>query len=400
MFNVDAYGFDAGKVSSIYGNVPFLLGHSAAVSAGVLWANASETFCNIEKTTKGRVFHFLSEGGYVDCFLFVTNPIQFLCRVVGFPQMPPQWSLGYHQCRWGYNTQIECNNVIAKLDAARIPFDAFWLDLQHLKDRSPWHPNPKTFPNLDELERLLASSGRQLIRLCDCHLPASGDMAESVAVRRAGLAVASSSGSPYVGLCWPGRTIWVDFVDASAREWWSVRTSQASGYFWNDMNEPSAFGLFNKSISKDCRLGRWTDREVHNVYATLQSAATYDGMRRRDGRRPFSLTRAFFAGSARYAWAWTGDNGSSVQHIRMSLAMVANAGLCGMPFIGADVGRFSSSCDKLVLTRWFQVAAWTYPFFREHCIFTAKRREPYLFEPPLAALMRDAIVSRYKILPF
>jgi alpha 1,3-glucosidase len=166
------------------------------------------------------------------------------------------------------------------------------------------------------------------------------------------------------------------------------------------MNEPSAFGIWNKSIPKDCLLGSYTDREVHNAYGTFQSAATFDGMIRRDNRRPFSLTRSYFAGSQRYAWAWTGDNGSSFLHMCKSVSMIANAGLCGMPFIGADVGGFSSTCDPVVLTRWYQAAAWTYPFFREHCIFTAARREPYLHAPALCALMREAVVQRYRMMPF
>jgi alpha 1,3-glucosidase len=147
-------------------------------------------------------------------------------------------------------------------------------------------------------------------------------------------------------------------------------------------------------------LGGYTDREVHNVYGTFQSAATFEGMMRHDRRRPFALTRSFFAGSQRYAWAWTGDNGSSLLHMRRSVSMIANAGLCGMPFIGADVGGFSSTCDPVVLTRWFQIAAWAYPFFREHCIFTAARREPYLFREDLRLLMREAIVQRYRMMPF
>jgi alpha 1,3-glucosidase len=83
-----------------------------------------------------------------------------------------------------------------------------------------------------------------------------------------------------------------------------------------------------------------------------------------------------------------------------SVSMIANAGLCGMPFIGADVGGFSNTCDPIVLTRWYQIAAWTYPFFREHCIFTAARREPYLFQENLCGLMREAIVQRYRMIPF
>jgi len=403
MFNLDAYGFDAGKICSIYGNIPFAIAHSPSVSAGLFWANASDTYAKFETNENGRSIKFISEGGLVDTFVFLNNPLEIIrdyCKLVGFPMLPPLWSLGYHQCRWGYKTQSDCEEVIRKLDESGFPLDCFWLDLDHLKDRSPWHFDERTFPNPQGLFDLLESDGRTIVRLCDCHLPASGDMHEANEAREKDILITEPNGQPYVGLCWPGRSTWVDFLKPEARQWWSNRTSQDRGYFWNDMNEPSAFGIWNKSLPKDCRLGDYTDREVHNAYSTFQSKATYDGMRLRDNKRPFSLTRAFFSGTQRYAWAWTGDNGSSTLHLKKSISMIVNSGICGMPFIGADVGGFSSSCDVDTLTRWYQVACWTYPFFREHCIFTASRREPYLFEPKYSLIMRDAVVERYRMIHF
>lgn len=236
--------------------------------------------------------------------------------------------------------------------------------------------------------------------MCDCHLPASGDSPELKHCKENNLLVQNSDGSTYVGLCWPGRATWVDFFKSEAREWWAERTSQEKGYFWNDMNEPSSFGIWNKSLPKDCKSGEYTDKETHNAYATYQSSSTYKGMRMRDDKRPFSLTRAFFAGTQKYAWAWTGDNGSSPMHMMKSVSMIATANLCGMPFIGADVGGFSKTCDMDTLARWFNLACWVYPFFREHCIFSAARREPYLFASPHFDLMKNAIIERYKHIHF
>lgn len=78
--------------------------------------------------------------------------------------------------------------------------------------------------------------------------------------------------------------------------------------------------------------------------------------------------------------------------------MIANANICGVTFIGADVGGFSHLIDDEHLVEWFNVACWTYPFFREHCIFTAKNREPYLSK--YKDLLKEIVERRYKFLHF
>ena len=41
-----------------------------------------------------------------------------------------------------------------------------------------------------------------------------------------------------------------------------------------------------------------------------------------------------------------------------------------------------------------------YPFFRAHAHVDTRRREPWLFEPHQLAAMRDAVRTRYELLPF
>lgn len=37
-------------------------------------------------------------------------------------------------------------------------------------------------------------------------------------------------------------------------------------YTWNDMNEPSVFNGPEVTMHKDALLGRWENRDVHNLY--------------------------------------------------------------------------------------------------------------------------------------
>lgn len=49
--------------------------------------------------------------------------------------------------------------------------------------------------------------------------------------------------------------------------------------------------------------------------------------------------------------------------------------------------------------RWYQAGAY-HPFFRAHAHIDTKRREPYLHGEPYTTQIRDAIRSRYRLLPY
>ena len=116
-------------------------------------------------------------------------------------------------------------------------------------------------------------------------------------------------------------------------------------------------------------------RELHNLYGQLMHAATFAGQRAAyPQRRPFVLTRAFFAGSQRTAAVWTGDNKASWSHLASTTPMLLSLSLSGIPFVGADVGGFFGNPTTALLVRWYQAAVF-HPFFRAHAEFKTKRRE-------------------------
>ena len=64
-------------------------------------------------------------GGILDIYVFLgPTPdavvAQYL-EVVGQPLMPPYWSLGYHQCRWGYNDSTRLQQVIDDMRQLNFP---------------------------------------------------------------------------------------------------------------------------------------------------------------------------------------------------------------------------------------------------------------------------------------
>ena len=240
----------------------------------------------------------------------------------------------------------------------------------------------------------------------------------------------------FVGHCWPGSSSWVDYLNPKAREWYAslfsydkYKHSTPFLHAWIDMNEPSVFGGEGGTMRDDAvhsvpvvctsRAGLETDKashstaiphkEVHNLYGFYHSMATYDGLIARNANaglpnyRPFVLSRAFFAGSQRYAAVWTGDNDSTWGHMKVSLPMCLSLSISNMAMIGADVGGFfndSGRVDTELLARWYQLGAFLYPFFRGHSHHDAPRMEPYRFGQQTLQSIRDAITERYSLLAY
>lgn len=108
------------------------------------------------------------------------------------------------------------------------------------------------------------------------------------------------------------------------------------------MNEPSVFNGPETTMPKELKHleGTVEHRNLHNLYGAYMHRATYEGLQTRANQerenpneeqqieqRPFVLTRAFYAGSQRYAAAWTGDNRADWNHLKASIPMLLSLGL-------------------------------------------------------------------------
>lgn len=46
--------------------------------------------------------------------------------MVGYPAMQQYWTLGYHQCRWGYQNYSVLQEVVDNFANADIPLETIW----------------------------------------------------------------------------------------------------------------------------------------------------------------------------------------------------------------------------------------------------------------------------------
>ncbi|EAY22440.1 Glycosyl hydrolases family 31 protein [Trichomonas vaginalis G3] len=415
LFNVDINRYEIGNPMAMYGSIPFLLARDSKKTTGLFWCNPSETWIDTSEERTGSFARFLSEGGYIDFFVFTgghaSEILQKYTQLTGKPPLHQGFVLGYHQSRWGYKSSKDVREVLNGLDTNIIPVDAMWLDLDHLDDKMYFTYDPYKFADFAKLQDDYDNLERKFVALCDPHLRIDMGYYIFEQAFNQHFFVKTRLDSDYEGECWPGDSSWVDFTNPWARVWWETlfefenyKGSTLSLYIWNDMNEPAVFDVPDMTLPKDViHHKKIENREVHNVYGHLMALATYGGLMKRDSDeddRPFVLTRSFFAGTQKYAVTWTGDNAADWAHLRASIPMVLSLGLSGMPFCGADVGGFFDSPSENLLARWFQLGAWCYPFFREHSHHESQEREPFKIKGVHGESIRKSIADRYQMFQY
>lgn len=346
------------------------------------------------------------EGGQYTEYVFAGPDLKDILEaytwLTGRTQLPPLWSLGYHQCRWHEYRQEDVLGIAEKLRERGIPCDSLWLDIEYMDGYRVFTWNRDLFPDVEGMLGSLSDDGFRVVTIIDPGVKAEPGypvyddaLAEDVLCRTEGDDV-------YIGQVWPGDTAFPDFVTEEGRAWWGalnadhVRSGIAG--IWNDMNEP-ATGDIDPMRMRFGR-GRFSHERYHNQYAMLMAMGTVEGLTQAmPERRTFVLSRAGSAGIQRYAANWMGDNVANWDHLRMSITMACGLGLSGQAFVGADIGGFAEDTDGELFARWVQYAALT-PFCRNHSAIHQRDQYPWSFGDAVEGITRDALKLRYRLMPY
>ena len=426
MYNSDVFEYEMDSPMTLYGSIPFMQAHRKDSTVGVFWLNAAETWVDIVKAKissnplslgiGAKVdtnTHWFSESGLLDIFVFLgpksKDVLHSYAELTGYSQLPQQFAIGYHQCRWNYVTDEDVKDVDRKFDKHNIPYDVIWLDIEYTDGKKYFTWDSHNFADPIGMQKQLGSHDRKLVVIIDPHIKNEGGYSVVDELKAKSLAVNNKENNIYEGWCWPGSSHWIDCFNPAAITWWqslfsysSFKGTSPNTFVWNDMNEPSVFNGPETTMPKDnLHHGNWEHRDVHNINGMTFHNATYTALLHRDPkspRRPFVLTRSFFAGSQRLGAVWTGDNLASWDHLVASVPMTLASNIAGFPFVGADVGGFFGNPSNELLTRWYQAGTFN-PFFRGHAHIDSRRREPYLAGEPYTGIITQAIRLRYQLLP-
>jgi alpha-glucosidase len=417
MWNTDQYRFQEGS-DPLYKDIPFFLADNAGRSYGLFMDNTWRSSFDFGKED-AEAYSFGADGGPIDYyFMYGPEPKQVLREyawLTGLTPLPPEWTLGFQQSRYSYMIEARLREVADRMRADRIPCDAVYLDIDYQDGNAPFTVNEKTFPDLPKFVKELKDKKFNLVLITDLHI--ADRPKQGYAPYDTGIAgdhfVKNPDGSVYVGKVWPGPSVFPDFTATAARKWWGGLYKQfydeGVAGFWNDMDEPSVFGVPSKTMPLDVvhRIDEAgfvsrpaSHAEIHNVYGMENSRGTYEGLLAlKPQQRPFVLTRATYAGGQRYAATWTGDNSSTWNHLRMSTPMLLSLGLSGFSMAGVDIGGYAGSATSDLLTKWLEVGSFN-PIYRDHTEKFTADQEPWAGGPAAEAVRRRYIEDRYRLMPY
>jgi alpha-glucosidase len=393
----------------LYITIPFYIGIHDQVVYGIFLDNSYRTQFNFGASTDGLFSSFTASHGEMNYYFIggsnVPGIIGNYTWLTGRMPLPPFWSLGYQQCRWSYFPETEVMNIAHNFRERKLPCDVIYLDIDYMDNYKIFTWNHARFPDPKAMIGKLNGMGFHVASIVDPGIKIeTGYFAYDEGVRN-DYFVKYPDGKFYVGSVWPGRCHFPDFTKPEVREWWgnsfSHLTDPGIEGFWNDMNEPAAWGQSIPGIVQfDFDGLKATMEQAHNVYALNMVRGTYEGTRKLlNGSRPFLLSRAGYAGIQRYSAVWTGDNAASEEHMFTAVRLVNSIGLSGISFCGADVGGFMGTPSPELFVRWMSIGCYT-PFFRNHSAINTKAHEPWAFGEYNEGICREILNRRYQLLPY
>lgn len=306
-------------------------------------------------------------------------------RLTGYAPVPPRWTFGYLQSRWGWKNRAYIEDTLARFQELHLPVDAFIFDFEWytpkpdytlpargLPDFKDFSWNTNLFPDPTEQ---IASYRAQGVHVVGIRKPRMGNADTLVMIRK------NHWSLPRMNRRDKFESRDVNFANPAFREWYISQSAALlkAGIdgWWNDEGEATYTLYYYWNL---------TEKEAFARY--------------RPGARLWTLNRAFSPGLQRLgAAAWTGDIRSSWQTLAATPTALLNWTLAGMPYETCDIGGFTGNPSPELLSRWMEAGVF-FPIMRSHSEIQETPRFPWLYGADALKAIRKALDFRYRLIPY
>jgi alpha-glucosidase (family GH31 glycosyl hydrolase) len=245
--------------SSLYGSHPFFIQVSDNGKAhGVLFMNSNGMDASLQgdgtDSVEGQSLGVQSTGGVLDFYIFAgPTPQEVVAQyleVVGMPAMMPYWSLGFHNCRYGYPSVAYVEEVVANYSAANIPLETQWMDIDYMDNYLDFTLDPVLFSqaDMDVFLTNLHANNQKFVPIIDPGIYMRHDNYSTLTrgLEQNVFVNDLTGDTPYLGQVWPGPTYYPDWFAVNTTSWWTeelIEFHNMAEYdgLWIDMNEISNF---------------------------------------------------------------------------------------------------------------------------------------------------------------
>ena len=431
--NPNKIDYGIGKNNNRYGSHPIYLMREKSGYYHINYLRNSFGM-DIELDLENNKLKYLILGGVLDFTLFLGNKkpenvIKMYHKFLGGWMIPPFWSLGFHQSRWGYNHINHIEYILNKFQTEKIPLDSVWLDLDYMYDNHPCTWDEKRFPS-NIFKNLLFKYNKRFVLISE---PCFG--LQSKKVINTGIKLntfISEKNKPIINMMWPGKSYCLDFFHPNSSHFQEIchdflyNKSNFSG-IWIDMNEistfsngkidkneneipcneidyyyyPGGYKLEHKTFCPNAlHYNNLYHKQIHNVIPLKESEQVKSYLKKKfPNEFPFILTRANSPKIGKYSFIWSGDNGSNYTFYKYSLSEIFNFNLFGIPMSGTDVCGFMGKTNEKLCSKWYQIGS-LFPFFRAHRHLEYIDTDIFSMGEILYETSKNSILFRYKILKY
>ncbi|KAK6843658.1 Alpha-glucosidase [Apiospora arundinis] len=254
MWNRDSDGVPYRE--NLYGSHPVYFEQRQSGTHGVFLRNYNGADIKLNKngqTPANETIEYILTGGNLDLFFLAGPTPVYVSRqyalIVGTPAMVPYWSLGFHQCKFGYQDWFEIAEVVSNYSVSGIPLETMWTDIDYMDHRRVFSLDHERFPieRMRDIVRHLHDRQQRYMLMVD---PAVADWPYPAFDKGVQMDVflKTPNAEYFRGVVWPGVTVFPDWLHPNASAYWDEQIRDAfnpqTGIdidgIWIDMNEPAS----------------------------------------------------------------------------------------------------------------------------------------------------------------
>ncbi|OAL06291.1 hypothetical protein IQ06DRAFT_373589 [Phaeosphaeriaceae sp. SRC1lsM3a] len=244
--------------ANLYGSHPVYFDHRGDKGThGVFLLNSSPMNIDLGQDSGNgtQYLEYNTIGGIIDLYFMAgkqpTDVSKQYADIVGLSAMYPYWTLGFHQCKYGYWDVNMVAEVVANYSTAGIPLEVMWTDIDYMDLRQDFTTDPERFavPKMRELVSTLHERDQRYILILDPGIHAVTELSSYRNGVEKDVFLKGADGSNILGVQWPGAVAWPDWFAPNTQQWWTDEIantfSKDTGIdidgIWVDMNEASNF---------------------------------------------------------------------------------------------------------------------------------------------------------------
>ena len=217
---------------------------------GFVFLNTNEQDVIIRSDKNETFLTHKTTGGIIDYYIIVNESPEEVLKTIqtllGVPSLPPFWSFGIHQSRYGYKSFEDFKNVYEKYKSLGIPIDAMWLDIDAPYIVDNLHKDGGKFIPIVDYGFSYENPDNKYVKLGD----------------ELNIFIKSNyTNKNLVGKAWPEKVVYPDFIHPKASSFWNKGLEDYYNLvkydgIWLDMNEPTNLMENEKSKcvdEKECK---------------------------------------------------------------------------------------------------------------------------------------------------